>query len=332
MSEALASETFPEPPFKVAVSSCLLGQEVRWDKGHKHDRFVTDMLGAYVEFVPVCPEVAIGLGIPRETIHLVREDDGIHLRGTRSRTDHSDAMRAFARQRAEELKAEGIIGYILKKDSPSCGLFRVRVHEPPREGKAAGSPTRDGRGLYAEVLAEVMPDLPMEEDGRLNDARLRENFVERLFAYHRLTRFLSGPWTIGDLVAFHTAEKLLLMAHDPATYKSLGQLVADARHRDRDDLAAAYRAGFMAGMAKLATPGRQTNVLQHMAGYFKKDLSTAERAELSDLISDYRAGLVPLVVPVTLIRHFVRRFGVGYLAGQSYLEPHPRELMLRNHV
>lgn len=322
-----AADTRPAPPFKVAVSSCLLGQEVRWDKGHKHDRFITDMLGRYVTFVPVCPEVAIGLGIPRETIHLVREDDGIHLRGTRSRTDHTDSMRAFARQQAEDLKAEGIIGYVLKKDSPSCGLFRVRVH-----GQSGGSPTRDGRGLYAEVLAEVMPDLPMEEEGRLNDARLRENFVERLFAYHRLARFLSSPWTVGDLVSFHTAEKLLLMAHDPATYKRLGQVVAEAGQRNRQAVAVAYRAGFMTGMAKLATPGRHSNVLQHMAGYFKKQLVATEKAELSDLISDYRAGLVPLVVPLTLIRHFVRRFDVGYLAGQTYLEPHPRELMLRNHV
>lgn len=313
-------------PIKIGVSTCLLGEHVRHDAGHKRDRFVTEALGRYVTFVPVCPEMGIGLGAPREPIRLVRQGEAVRLRGVRSETDHTEAMRAFAERTADRLTAEGIAGYVFKKDSPSCGLFRVKVY-----GRN-GSPSREGRGLYAQVLAERLPDLPMEEEGRLNDARLRENFVERVFAYYRLTRFLDGPWDLGDLVAFHTAEKMLLLAHHPEGYKTLGRLVAEAKGLPRAEVAAAYRRGFMEALAHLATARRHTNVLQHMAGHLTEHLNRDERAELDEVIRDYHAELVPLVVPVTLLRHYVRKFGIRYLAGQTYLDPHPKELMLRNHV
>ncbi|HQR30592.1 MAG TPA: DUF1722 domain-containing protein, partial [Anaeromyxobacteraceae bacterium] len=212
-----------------------------------------------------------------------------------------------------------------KKDSPSCGMERVRVY-------AKGAPAKDGVGVFAEVLRARLPLLPVEEEGRLRDDRLRENFVERVFAYRRLKDLLRAKFTVGDLVRFHTAEKLLLLAHHPEGYRQLGRIVAAAKGVPRAELAARYGALFMESMARPATTGKQVNVLQHMAGYFSGDLSTDERAELQDSIRDYGKRLVPLVVPLTLVRHHVRKLGVTWLAGQTYLEPHPKELMLRNHV
>lgn len=311
---------------RVGVSTCLLGEEVRHDGGHKRDRFVVDELGAWVHFIPLCPEVAIGMGTPREPIRLVDDGGRTRLIGTRSATDHTEAMETWAREKADRVADMALSGWIFKSKSPSCGLFRVKLY------RKTGQAGRDGRGLFAAALAERLPDLPMEEEGRLNDARLRENFVERLFTYHRLAGFFSTDWTLGDLVAFHSREKLLLMAHSPQAYRDLGKMVADSKGRDRMELEAAYRHAFMGAMAKRATPGRQANVLRHMAGYVKKHLDADGRAELSEAIEDYRTGLVPLIVPLTLIRHLVRRFGIDYLADQTQLQPHPKELMLRNHV
>jgi uncharacterized protein YbgA (DUF1722 family) len=205
-------------------------------------------------------------------------------------------------------------------------MERVRVYA---EG---GMPEKTGRGLFAEALLAAHPLLPVEEEGRLNDPRLRENFFERVFAFRRLMGLFRPRWGVGDLVRFHTAEKLLLMAHDPATYQSLGRLVAGAKGMAREVLRAEYSAGFMRALAKIATAKKHANVLQHLAGYFKRDLSAAQKQELGGVIEDFRNGLLPLIVPVTLIRHYVRLYGVAYLEGQTYLSPHPKELMLRNHV
>jgi uncharacterized protein YbgA (DUF1722 family)/uncharacterized protein YbbK (DUF523 family) len=317
----------PEAPIRVGISSCLLGREVRFDGGHKRDRFLTDVLGAFVEFVPVCPELEVGMGVPRESVRLVRTADGVRMRGNKSGTDHTDAMRRFVARRVRQLEAMDLCGYVLKKDSPSCGMERVRVY-PEQHGPAA----RDGRGFFAEALLAASPALPVEEEGRLNDPVLRENWIERLFAYRRLRDLFAGRWTQGRLVAFHTAHKLQLLAHAPKDYAALGRLVAEAKGIPRDALRERYAQGFMAALAKHATPRRNANALQHMAGHFKRQLDAAARQELLGLIEDYRRGLVPLVVPLTLVRHYVKRFDVAYLRGQHYLEPHPRELMLRNHV
>ena len=256
---------------KLGISACLLGEKVRYDGGHKRDAYITDILGAFVTFVPVCPEVELGLGTPRETLRLVRLADEVHLVAQKSGADHTKNMNAYARRKVEELARLDLSGYILKKDSPSCGMERVRVSDEN------DVPAKTGRGLFATVLLEQMPHLPVEEEGRLQDPRLRENFVERVFACRRLRDFFTSPWKMGDLVRFHTAEKFLLLAHDAAAYEKLGRLVAG-------------------------------------------------------VIEDYRRGLVPLIVPLTLIRHYVRVHHVAYLEGQYYLEPHPKELMLRNHV
>ncbi len=313
-------------PIRIGVSACLLGQEVRFDGGHKRDRFLTDQLGAHVEFVPVCPEVEAGMGLPREPVRLEAEGEGLRMRGVRSHTDHTQRMHRFAARRVRALAKLGLSGFVLKKDSPSCGMERVKVYA------SKGPARRGGRGLFAAALREGLPHLPVEEEGRLNDPRLRENFIERVFCYRRLRQLFGRRWTHGGLVAFHTAHKLLLLAHSPETYRTLGRLVADSSRRERAEVAREYEQGFMQGLARIATTRRHTNVLQHMLGHFKKTLDEDSRAELVDLIESYRRGLVPLVVPITLVRHHVRRVGVPYLDGQIYLDPHPRELMLRNHV
>jgi uncharacterized protein YbgA (DUF1722 family) len=268
----------------------------------------------------------MGLGTPRDTLRLVRIGDAIRMVMPKTGADHTGAMRSFARRRVRELAGLRLCGYILKKGSPSCGMERVRVFD------AHGVPAKSGRGLFAEALLERFPNLPVEEEGRLADPRLRENFIERVFAYHRLRSLFAGKWKLGDLVRFHTAHKLLLMAHSPKVYESLGRVVANAQAVLRPALNARYEAEFMGALSAIATPKRHANVLQHMTGYFRSQLDGDSRRELLALIEDYRRGLVPLVVPLTLIRHYVRRFQIAYLEGQVYLAPHPKELMLRNHV
>jgi uncharacterized protein YbgA (DUF1722 family)/uncharacterized protein YbbK (DUF523 family) len=311
---------------RIGVSSCLLGQKVRFDGGHKRDAFLVDTFGQFVEWVPVCPEAEAGMGIPREPIRLQRVGSSVRLLGVKSATDHTDTMTRWAVKRVEALAREDLDGYILKKDSPSCGMERVKVYD------AGGTPARTGRGVFAEALLARFPLLPVEEEGRLSDPRLRDNFIERVFAYRRLRDVFAGRWTTGALVQFHTAHKLTLLAHSPDTYRALGRLVAKAAALPRAEVKAAYESGFMNGLATMATPRKHVNVLQHMLGYFKRTLDDTSRAGLGEAIADYGKGLVPLVVPLTLFRHHVRQCGVTYLQGQTYLEPHPKELMLRNHV
>jgi uncharacterized protein YbgA (DUF1722 family) len=235
-------------------------------------------------------------------------------------------MRRYASTRTSELAALGLDGYVLKRASPSCGLFRVRVYG--EDGQAG----RVGRGLYADVLVRRFPDLPVEEEGRLADAALRENFIERVFAAARWRAFVARAPRPRDLVAFHAAQKFALLAHSPRHYARLGRLVATAGRSLSAAKLAEYRALSMEALAVRATRARHVNVLQHLAGFFKKHLGADERAELAEAIEDYRRGLAHLVVPVTLLKHHVRRFGVTYLAHQVYLDPHPRELLLRNHA
>jgi uncharacterized protein YbgA (DUF1722 family)/uncharacterized protein YbbK (DUF523 family) len=327
MTASEPSPTAAHPPIRIGVSGCLIGQEVRFDGGHKRNEFITETLGRFVEFVPVCPELELGLGVPRETLRLVRDRSGnISLVSNKNGIDHTAAMRRFADRRTTALACEDLSGYLLKKDSPSCGMERVKIYG------TGGMPSRDGRGLFAASLLSHYPNLPVEEEGRLNDLRLRENFIERVFAYRRLRTFFAGRWNIGRLVAFHTSHKLQLLAHAPAAYAELGRFVANAKGVGKTQVRDQYETTFMTALKQLATPARHTNVLQHMAGYFSDNLDSASRIELTSLIDDYRLGLVPLIAPITLIRHYVRLYAVGYLEGQVYLEPHPKELMLRNHV
>lgn len=323
----MSSTVFPaEGPIRIGVSACLLGQAVRYDGGHKRDGFLVETFARYVEWVPVCPEVEFGLGVPRPTLRLEQRGEDVRLMMPTSGEDYTENMRAFAQRRVAALAHDDLCGYVLKKDSPSCGMERVKVYG------AHAIPSKSGRGVFAEALMQRFPSLPVEEEGRLNDPALRENFIERVFAYRRVRALFGGRWTLGGLVAFHTAHKLQLMAHSPKTYEQLGRLVAIAKNVVRAELRQRYESRFMQGLTVLATRQRHTNVLQHIAGYFKKQLDGESKHELQSVIDDYRRGLVPLVAPLTLIRHYVRRFDVAYLRGQVYLDPHPKELMLRNHV
>ncbi|MBW2371160.1 MAG: DUF523 and DUF1722 domain-containing protein [Deltaproteobacteria bacterium] len=311
---------------RIGISSCLLGQRVRYDGGHKRDGFLTDVLGRFVEWVPVCPEVEVGMGIPRPTLRLVRRGDDLRMVAERSGEDHTRAMRSFARKRVAALRKLDLAGYVLKKDSPSCGMERVRLYGEK------GMPEKKGRGLFAQALLEGIPQLPIEEEGRLQDPALRENFIERVFAYRRLRGLFRGRWSVGSLVAFHAAHKLQLMSHEPQAYPRLGRLVGEAKGMDRDELRSRYTDGFMEALVRKATPRRNVNAMHHMLGFFRKHLDARSKQELLGLIEDYRNGRVPLVVPLTLIRHHVERCDIACLRDQHYLAPHPKELMLRNHV
>jgi uncharacterized protein YbgA (DUF1722 family)/uncharacterized protein YbbK (DUF523 family) len=322
----VTQETPADDEIRIGVSSCLLGDRVRFDGGHKQDRFLTKTLAPLVRFVPVCPEIEVGMGVPRPSLRLQRVEGEIRLIQTKTGDDHTRAMRRFARRRVGELSRLDLSGFLLKKDSPSCGLFRVKLYDHN------GVPSRTGRGLFAEELTRRLPLLPMEEEGRLHDPRLRENFFERAFGYRRLVNLFQRRWTLGQLVKFQTREKMLLRSHNETAYRELGRLVADARNLPRPELKQRYEDRFMDALRGLATTRRHTNVLQHMMGYFRKLLSPAERTQLRAVIEEYRLGLIPLIVPLTLVRHFVELHAVEYLEEQTYLSPHPKELMLRNHA
>jgi uncharacterized protein YbgA (DUF1722 family)/uncharacterized protein YbbK (DUF523 family) len=315
-----------EHPIRLGVSSCLLGNAVRYDGGHKRDGFVTDLLGSFVEWVPVCPELEVGMGVPRPALRLARDGAALRLVEIASGRDHTRPMQRYAAQRVRALRAADLCGYVLKRGSPSCGKERVNVYGDRR------TPKRDGQGLYASTLVEAYPKLPIEDEGRLNDPQLRENFIERVFAYRRLRSLFRGRWTNGQVAAFHTAHELQLMAHAPAAYGELGRLVTSLKRLPRAAVRERYEAGFMGTLARPASRGRNASVLQHAAGHLKQKLDSDSRAELADRIHEYRRGLVPLLVPVTLLRHHARRHEVDTLKRQVFLEPHPVELMLRNHV
>ncbi len=312
-----------EPPIRVAVSSCLLGYEVRYDAGHKHSGYITQTLGRYFELVPFCPEMAIGLGTPRPPIRLVREGDEVRAVGVRDPSrDVTGALIAYGNEVAGQI--EEFSGYILKKGSPSCGMERVKRYS------SQGMPVDSGPGLFAQTVMDALPLLPAEEEGRLMDPVLRENFIERVFVYHRWQQLLARGLTAGALVDFHTDHKLSVLAHDETRYRHLGHLVAEAGSKPPAQTARAYAAELMAALKRPATRKRHANVLMHVAGYLKDHLGAEDKAELLDLIEAYRLGHVPLIVPITLLKHHLRRHPDPYIERQHYLNPHPRELMLRN--
>jgi uncharacterized protein YbgA (DUF1722 family)/uncharacterized protein YbbK (DUF523 family) len=314
------------PPIRIGVSRCLLGEEVRFDGGHKRDRFLTDVLGRYVEWVPVCPEVEAGFGTPREPMRLVGNVEHPQLMTISSERDMTKPLALFTERKLETLEQTDLSGYVFKKDSPSCGIERVKLFS------TKGLPSRTGAGLFARAFKERFPLVPIEDEGRLCDPSLRDNFIERVFAYHRWQVLARGPLTRGSIVAFHTAHKYLLMAHSREGYQSLGRLVARAHCHTPKALARLYGRLFMTTLAVIATRRKHVNVLQHLIGHLKLQLMPRERAELDGLVRDYHQGLVPLIVPITLIKHYVSMHEIGYILNQVYLHPHPKELMLRNYV
>nr|WP_026214117.1 DUF523 and DUF1722 domain-containing protein [Nonomuraea coxensis] len=312
----------PDARPRVAVSSCLLGELVRYNGGHSRDRFLTDALDPYVEWIRICPEMEAGLGTPRETLRLEESATGPRLMTRTTHADLTDRMRALAAERAAALDVDG---YVFKAKSPTCGIHGVPVY------RAEGSPAdRRNRGLFAETIITAHPLLPVEDEGRLHDALLRESFVERVFAHARLRALLAGGRRARDLVAFHARHKMQLLAHDPLRYREAGRVVAGAGVRPPEEVAAAYAALFREAMASKATVGRNVNVLQHAMGMLALD--PTRRADLVEVIESYRAGLVPLSVPTTLLRHHARGEAAEYVRDQTYFSPYPDDLRLRNHV
>lgn len=315
-----------EDKIRLGVSSCLLGEKVRFDGGHKLDRFLTETLGRFVEFVPVCPEVEMGLPTPRETLRLVGDEEDQRLVFSRSGEDITERMTAWAQKRVAELEDERLCGFIFKSKSPSSGMERVKLYD------RNGVPNKQGVGLFARAFMTHFPLLPVEEDGRLHDPRLRENFIETIFTLKRWRETVAVGQTRGVLVKFHTRHKLLILSHSTEIYRQMGRLVAGAEGRNVKDLFDDYLVLLMKGLRMKTTIAKHVNVLQHVLGYFKKQLSADEKQEVLGVIEQYRSQQIPLIVPITLLNHFVRKYDQPYLNQQVYLQPHPLELRLRNHV
>jgi len=318
-------------PVKLGISACLLGEKVRYDGGHRLDHYLTETLGPFVDWVPVCPEVETGLGIPREPMRLVGTASDARLITRQTHIDHTDRMRKWAAGRIRELAGEGLCGFIFKSRSPSSGMTRVKIYS---EDGVAGPV---GAGIWAGAFMDANPLLPAEDEGRLRDADIRENFIERVFVWHRWRQLLEQRPTVGRLVEFHSDHKYLIMAHSPAHLRQLGRIVsgsesAQGKKPTAKELYAAYLPLLMRALKLQVTVKKNVNVLTHMTGYFKRTLKPDEKQELLGVFENYHRGLTPLVVPVTLIRYYVRKYDEPYLSRQLYLNPHPSELMLRNHV
>ncbi|MDC5818480.1 2-thiouracil desulfurase family protein [Vibrio europaeus] len=308
---------------KIGISSCVLGERVRFDSGHKLSKFVTKELTPYFEFVPVCPEVGSGMPVPRPTIRLMSNEDRISLVETKEPTkEHTQAVTDYSKSKVVELEREQLCGYIVCAKSPTCGMERVKVYKK-------NSAENVGVGLYTNELMKAMPWLPVEEDGRLNDPVLKENFITRIYTLKDFYDSIGDEPTRGKIVAFHSRYKLTLMAHHPTSYKELGKLVANVKDYDIKEFYKRYRQGLMAAMTHRASRKNNTNVLMHLQGYFKRALSRSQKKELVQVIEDYRVGLLPLLAPLTLIKHYLAAHPDSYLENQAFLQPHPQELRLR---
>jgi len=315
-----------EDRVKLGISMCLLGENVRWNAGHKLDRYLTNTLGQFVEYVPVCPEVEAGFGVPRESFRLIGDPESPRLITFKSKEDHTDRMLTWAEKRVKELEKENLCGFIFKSDSPSSGMIRVKVYTEK------GMPEKKGVGMFARAFMDHFPLIPAEDDGRLHNPNIRENFIERIFALQRWRNTVAKKQSMGNLVDFHTRNKLLILSHSQKHSRLMGKLVADGKNMSMKELYNQYEALLMEALTLKTTVKKNYNVLQHLMGYFKRQLSTDEKQELLEIFDQYRNGYVPLIVPITLINHFVRKYDQPYLKMQTYLNPHPIELKLRSYV
>ena len=311
---------------RLGISSCLLGEQVRYDGSHKLDHYLTDTLGQFVDWVPVCPEVEYGLPIPREAMRLVGNSLSPRLITRNSGVDHTEGMLKWAKKKLRELENEDFCGFIFKSKSPSSGLKGVKVYTE------SGMPSTRGSGIFGGAFTRKFPLIPVEDDGRLHDPDLRENFIERVFVFRRWKDFIESGTSRGSLVSFHTDHKLLIMSHSPRHNSLLGRMVAAVKKQNLTPLLSEYITLLMECLSLLATVKKNTNVLMHTVGYFKKNLTADEKTELLHIINNYHSGLIPLIVPITLMNHYVRKYEEPYLKRQYYLSPYPLELMLKNHV
>ena len=340
----MAIVSIPEPAKEITlgISACLLGQKVRYNGGHKRSSFCVNTLNRFFHFEPVCPEVAIGLSIPREPIRLVGDlalapsgqssssapDKQLHVRvvGTDNATlDVTDALNQYGKDKAQELNH--INGYILMQKSPSCGMERVKVYHVNGHPLGESAP-----GAYAKALMEAAPLLPVEEEGRLHDPVLCENFFTRVYAHHRWQQDVVGQPSYGALVDFHAAHKYLLMAHYPQGYAQLGQIVARGSKVPLHALLDEYFQLFMETLKRRANRKSHTNAMMHILGYVKKSIGSPERNQLLKLIEEYRQSMVPLIAPMAMLRTFIESHGSRYIQQQVYLTPYPDQLGLRNRI
>ncbi|MFC1539062.1 YbgA family protein [Candidatus Latescibacterota bacterium] len=319
----------PTSPIIIGISTCLLGDKVRYDGGHKLDRFLRDTLGHYFEYIPVCPEVECGLTVPRESMHLVGDPADPRLKTIRTGTDHTGRMKKWGAAKLEDMEDKNLCGYIFKSRSPSSGMERIKIY-----GEDGGLVSTKGTGLWARMIMDRFPLLPVEDEGRLHDPVLREKFIERVFIYRRWRDTVDREFSQRALVDFHTRHKLLIMSHSPKHYRELGRMVGNAAKSGRspETLKAHYIETLTEALSLNATVKKHTNVLQHIMGYFKRQLLPDEKQEVLEVINSYHNGYVPLIVPVTLLNHYVRKYDQPYLREQIYLNPHPIELKLRTHV
>ncbi len=311
---------------KLGISTCLMGVNVRYDGGHKLDRFLTDTLGRYVEYVPVCPEVECGLPVPRESMHLEGNPDSPRLVTTYTKQDMTNRMVRWAQKRVAELEREDLYGFIFKSNSPSSGMERIRVYNEK------GMPVKKGVGVFAKIFMDHFPLLPVEDEARLHNPELREKFIGRIFALKRWREALAKKERQGIVLSFHTKHQLLILSHSPRYYQAMGKLVAKAKDLSLKELYSQYQTLLMEALKSKTTSKKNSNVLMHMMGYFREQLSSDEKKELLEVMDLYRKGHSPLIVPIVLINHYVRKYDQLYLKEQVYLNPHPLELQLRNHV
>lgn len=312
----------------VGISACLLGDEVRYNGGHKLHSYIEQTLGDYFEFRRFCPEVDIGLGIPRNTIRLVKRGEDIICTDSLDETlEYTDQLRRSAQAQMDWL--QGLCGYIFKRDSPSCGMERVKVYESRGKGLVV---TKDGAGIFADTVMKALPWLPVEEEGRLGDAILRENFIQRVYTLYRWRQMLVEGLTVARLTDFHARHKLVLMSHCQKTYRELGPLLATARKDNVQAIADLYLPALMAALKKRASRGDHVNVLQHIQGYLRDHLTAEDKAELRESFERYLQGYLPLIVPITLLNHFFRRYPDEYISRSWYMHPYPAEMSLQNHI
>ena len=312
---------------KIGVSSCLVGEKVRWNGDHKQDRYVREILSRYFEYIPVCPEVEVGMGVPRETVALYGDPEKPSMISKKTQTDWTKPMEKYIKSRINTLSADDLCGYIFKSKSPSCGMGRV-----PLYSEFGSHKVKHGPGMFANAFINSFPLVPTEEEGRLNDPRIRENFIVRVFSFKRFNLLLNEKFSLGQWVKFHTQHKFLLLAHSRKHYDDLGELVAHSKTIKPSELKKKYGELFMEALTSKSTPKKNTDVLLHMMGFLKKLLTKIEKEDILSTIEDYRSEILPLIVPVTLIRHQVKKHNIEYLRDQVYLNPHPKELMLLNHV
>lgn len=311
---------------KIGISACLIGENVRFDRGHARDLYITETLAKYVEFVPLCPELACGMGVPREQVRQVDCGGEIRLIGQDSAEDWSDRMTSWCKRVLPGLDEEGLDGFILKGRSPSCGLQQSKVFS------TTGKPPRSNSGFFARQLMEMFPILPTESNDRLQNPILRENFIRQIFVLKRWRELIERGQQIGHLVDFHTRHKMLIRSHDLRGYRQLGKLLGESSVFNTDEIFDTYGVLLFRSLALKATPKKNSDVLMHAMGYFKRELDSGDKQELLAMILAYKSGKIPLIMPITLIKHYARKLDKPYLTQQYFFSPHPSELKLLNHA